>query len=485
MPVIGVVEPGIRAAAATTRTGRVGAIGTVGTIASGAYQQAAAAAGIELTCAACPGFVEFVEAGDVDSDQIRVLAERLLAPVRAAAIDTLVLGCTHYPLARPHDRRRDGPRRRARLERRRDRVRGAPHARRRHRTPCACPSRTTSSPPATSRRSVASGPGSSGPRSSTWRRGNGADRPRLLGLVRRAPCGGACSGYLLREGDTAIWMDCGNGTFPLLQQHIDPARPQRGRDHPRAPRPLRRHLRAARAAALRARAGRAPGVRPGRRAKQRLGGLVASWGDTFDWNAIDDGDKARVGAVDLRFSRTDHPPPTYAVEASAGGRRMIYTADTGPAWSVDAFGVRRRPRALRGVVPARQHPDRHPPLGPPGRPRGPRSPGAPAPAHPHLAPGRPGGFGRGRIRGVRRAGHARRPASRSPRSDPTTGRETMGIRKDGREPDELRPITLHARLHRARDGLGPGRDGPDPGAVHRVGRGAGPAVAARARAGAG
>lgn len=98
MPVIGVVEPGIRAAASATRSGRVGAIGTVGTIASGAYQHAAAAAGIELHCAACPGFVEFVEAGDVDSDQIRVLAERLLAPLRAAAIDTLVLGCTHYPL---------------------------------------------------------------------------------------------------------------------------------------------------------------------------------------------------------------------------------------------------------------------------------------------------------------------------------------------------------------------------------------------------
>ena len=98
LPVIGVVEPGIRAAASATRSGRVGAIGTVGTIASGAYQHAAAAAGIELHCAACPGFVEFVEAGDVDSDQIRVLAERLLAPLRSAAIDTLVLGCTHYPL---------------------------------------------------------------------------------------------------------------------------------------------------------------------------------------------------------------------------------------------------------------------------------------------------------------------------------------------------------------------------------------------------
>jgi len=98
VPVVGVIEPGVRAAASVTTTGRVGVIGTVGTIASGAYQRAATAAGVELTCAACPGFVEFVEAGDVDSDQVHVLAERLLEPVRRADIDTLILGCTHYPL---------------------------------------------------------------------------------------------------------------------------------------------------------------------------------------------------------------------------------------------------------------------------------------------------------------------------------------------------------------------------------------------------
>src|SRR5213078_5378059 len=100
MPVIGVIEPALRAAIQTTRTRRVGVIGTVGTIASGAYQRAADAsgAGVELTCAACPGFAEFVEAGDVDSQEVHVLAERLLAPVRDAGVDTLVLGCTHYPL---------------------------------------------------------------------------------------------------------------------------------------------------------------------------------------------------------------------------------------------------------------------------------------------------------------------------------------------------------------------------------------------------
>jgi glutamate racemase len=74
-------------------------IATVGTIASGAYQRAARSARppVSLTAAACPGFVEFVERGDTGSDQVHVLAERLLAPVREADVDTLLLGCTHYP----------------------------------------------------------------------------------------------------------------------------------------------------------------------------------------------------------------------------------------------------------------------------------------------------------------------------------------------------------------------------------------------------
>jgi glutamate racemase len=99
VPVVGVIEPGARSLVAATRSGRVGVIGTVGTMSSGAYQRAVAAldGGVELTCAACPGFVEFVEKGDTRSDQVHVLAERLLAPLREAKVDTLLLGCTHYP----------------------------------------------------------------------------------------------------------------------------------------------------------------------------------------------------------------------------------------------------------------------------------------------------------------------------------------------------------------------------------------------------
>jgi glutamate racemase len=105
VPVIGVIEPGARSLVHATRSGHIGVIGTVGTIGSGSYQRAVAdevqAAGldldVELACAACPGFVEFVERGVVTGDEITVLAERLLAPVREAKVDTLLLGCTHYP----------------------------------------------------------------------------------------------------------------------------------------------------------------------------------------------------------------------------------------------------------------------------------------------------------------------------------------------------------------------------------------------------
>jgi glutamate racemase len=99
LPVIGVIDPGVRSAITATRNARIGVIGTVGTIGSGAYQRAVHAmrAPVELTCAACPGFVEFVERGDFRSQQVHVLAERLLAPVLDAGVDTLLLGCTHYP----------------------------------------------------------------------------------------------------------------------------------------------------------------------------------------------------------------------------------------------------------------------------------------------------------------------------------------------------------------------------------------------------
>lgn len=101
IPVLSVIEPGVRAVLRASESGRIGVIGTVGTISSGTYQRTVAGFDlsdeVDLTCAACPGFVEFVERGEIDSDQVYVLAERLLAPIREAKVDALLLGCTHYP----------------------------------------------------------------------------------------------------------------------------------------------------------------------------------------------------------------------------------------------------------------------------------------------------------------------------------------------------------------------------------------------------
>ncbi len=99
VPILDVIAPGAEALVRATATGRAGVIGTVGTVASGAYRAAVARTGapVQLTTAACPGFVEFVERGQTEGDEVTVLAERLLAPVREADIDALLLGCTHYP----------------------------------------------------------------------------------------------------------------------------------------------------------------------------------------------------------------------------------------------------------------------------------------------------------------------------------------------------------------------------------------------------
>ena len=103
VPVLDVIGPGATALVSATTTGRAGVIGTVGTVASGSYVHAVEAAAteadrhIQLASAACPGFVEFVERGQTTGDEVMVLAERMLAPVQAADIDALLLGCTHYP----------------------------------------------------------------------------------------------------------------------------------------------------------------------------------------------------------------------------------------------------------------------------------------------------------------------------------------------------------------------------------------------------
>lgn len=100
IPVISVIEPGVKAAIAATRNRRIGLIGTVATVDSMAYDDAVAVtrANVTLISRACPRFVEFVERGDTTSDELIAIAAEYLLPLKDAGVDTLILGCTHYPL---------------------------------------------------------------------------------------------------------------------------------------------------------------------------------------------------------------------------------------------------------------------------------------------------------------------------------------------------------------------------------------------------
>ncbi len=99
-PLVSVIEPGTRGAIATTRNRRIGLIGTEATVRSGAYDRSIAAsrANVTLVSQACPRFVEFVERGDTTSDELIRVAEDYLEPLKEQEVDTLILGCTHYPL---------------------------------------------------------------------------------------------------------------------------------------------------------------------------------------------------------------------------------------------------------------------------------------------------------------------------------------------------------------------------------------------------
>lgn len=99
IPVVEVITPAARQAVTATRNGRIGVIGTRATIQSEAYSHVLAAVpGLSLTQRECPRFVEFVEAGITTGAELEAVATQYLAPLKEAGVDTLVLGCTHYPL---------------------------------------------------------------------------------------------------------------------------------------------------------------------------------------------------------------------------------------------------------------------------------------------------------------------------------------------------------------------------------------------------
>ena len=99
IPVVEVIQPAVRRAVAATRNRHIGVIGTVATVSSKAYDDAfAAAVDLQISSVACPAFVEFVERGVTSGPELMAAAEAYLAPLKSAGVDTLVLGCTHYPL---------------------------------------------------------------------------------------------------------------------------------------------------------------------------------------------------------------------------------------------------------------------------------------------------------------------------------------------------------------------------------------------------
>jgi len=100
VPVLGVIEPGARRGAEQSTSGRIGIIGTRATVGSGAYEKAVRRIkpGAQVTSRPCPLFVPLAEEGWTDDEIARAVAERYLSPFRRAEVDTLVLGCTHYPL---------------------------------------------------------------------------------------------------------------------------------------------------------------------------------------------------------------------------------------------------------------------------------------------------------------------------------------------------------------------------------------------------
>ena len=183
----------------------------------------------------------------------------------------------------------------------------------------------------------------------------------VLGCSGSYPApGGACSGYLVRAGDTSVWLDAGSGTFANLQRHIDVddldgvvlshAHP----DHWVDVLGFRTLVRW-----YRPRTG-IPVLSPAdvRSLAAGFGDDLAPW---FDWRTVQDGSVERIGALTFRFARTDHPGETLAVRVDGDGASLGYSADTGTGWSLQALGPNlglalcEATLADRGSAPGVQH----------------------------------------------------------------------------------------------------------------------------------
>ena len=149
----------------------------------------------------------------------------------------------------------------------------------------------------------------------------------------------ACSGYLLRTERTAVWLDCGTGTLANLQRHValeDLDGIVCSHSHPDHWLELPVAVNAYRYGIGRPKAG-IPLYWTARTAQQ-FRSIAGKPEPTFASQVVDAGSRVTIGDIDLRFSRTDHPVETLAVRADAGGRSIVYSADTGDGWDLRTLG---------------------------------------------------------------------------------------------------------------------------------------------------
>ncbi len=151
--------------------------------------------------------------------------------------------------------------------------------------------------------------------------------------------GGACSGYLVRDSETSLWLDCGPGTLGNLQRHVSLAdltaivvshhHPDHFGELPVAYNAVKWYLDRE----------TIPVIAP-RSVREMADAMVGhDTSDVFDWEIVDSGDEVRIGGLDLRFDLTEHSVECMAVEIGSGDEHIVYTADTSPGWDLEGFAA--------------------------------------------------------------------------------------------------------------------------------------------------
>jgi ribonuclease BN (tRNA processing enzyme) len=150
--------------------------------------------------------------------------------------------------------------------------------------------------------------------------------------------GGACSGYLVRSDDTSVWVDTGPGSLGNLQQHVD----LRALDAIVVSHSHPDHWGELGVVRNALKYGFQVEGMPvySTSAVRQLVDIVCgdSSEPTFEWGIVADGDKVKIGGLEFSFSETDHPVETLAMRIASNGKSLLYSADTGPGWSLEALG---------------------------------------------------------------------------------------------------------------------------------------------------